>query len=104
MDSDTKALTDERGKHYGNPLDHFSTTQHLWAAWRYRRTQVFDLKDMENSDMERRELAFRHAVYMICDKLARAANDPMHVDNWRDIQGYSACAMMVLGLDNEGKQ
>jgi hypothetical protein len=90
-------ITDARGKHYGHPRDHFRTTRHLYTAWLGRRREVTQaVDDTEN--------ALYHAVYMICDKLARAANDPTHADNWDDVAGYARCAKMVLGLDKEPTQ
>lgn len=39
----------------------------------------------------------RHALDMICTKLARIAQgDPMHEDHWRDIAGYSSLVAEYL--------
>jgi hypothetical protein len=93
-----KAITDERGKRYGHPLDHFPTTRGMSEAWLVARYNALGGNGFRLDIAP--EQAIRHCVYMICDKLARAANDPTHVDNWDDIAGYAACAKMVL----EGKQ
>ena len=87
-------LTDERGKRYGKPLKHFHCTQSMYAEWMRSRIQT-------KSGPVRNDVAngVNHAVYMIIDKLARASEDPTHIDNWRDIQGYAECAIMIL----EGK-
>jgi hypothetical protein len=87
-----KELTDQRSKHYGHPIDHFSTTRGLSAVWDARRNEV-------QSNDSKTEKALRHSVYMILDKLSRAANDPTHADNWDDIAGYARCAKMILGLE-----
>ncbi len=93
--SDAKTLTDSRGRHYGHPRDHFATTRGMYLAWAARRRQAI----AQGSPDCGHEDALNHAVYMICDKLARAATDPMLVDNWDDVQGYSRTAKMVLGLE-----
>jgi hypothetical protein len=94
--SNTTTLTEERGKHYGHPRDHFATTRGLFLVWESRRNKAIE----ESKNMvPTHEEALRHAVYMICDKLARLANDPTHKDNLDDIQGYARTAKMVLGME-----
>lgn len=96
MKTTTESLTAERGKNYGHPRDHFATTRGMFAAWERRRNQVCENPELM---VREHEEALRHAVYMICDKLARAATNPMHVDDWDDIAGYARCAKMVLGIE-----
>jgi hypothetical protein len=93
----TKDITAERGKNYGHPLDHFPVTVSMFGYWEEARKKAM----VKGAELLRRdeELALRHAVYMICDKLARAATNPMHADNWDDIQGYARTAKMALGLE-----
>lgn len=79
----------ERGARYGDPTDHFSTTQKLYSTWLKHRNSL----PVGHSD---KELAIRHAVYMICDKLARAAHDVDYVDNLHDIQGYAKCWEKII--------
>lgn len=92
----TETLTTERGKHYGHPRDHFATTRGIYLVWETRRNQAIEQNKSMVKDYEE---AMRHAVYMICDKLARMATDPTHQDNWDDIQGYARTAKMVLGME-----
>jgi hypothetical protein len=80
------ALTIERGARYGSPLKHFACTQRMYREWRRKRSVAKPEAD------ERLELALAHVVYLVCDKLARAAGDLRHLDNWDDIQGYAKCA------------
>lgn len=83
-------ITTERGKNYGHPRKHFLCTQTMYMAWCESREKAEQLDDIE------KELAFRHGVYMILDKLARMSENPMHKDNIDDIQGYARCVWMVL--------
>ena len=94
-------ITTERGRHYGPPIEHFKTTRGMFEVWENRRDAaiVYDKAHCISTDGEH---AARHAVYMILDKLARAATDPMHADDWRDIQGYARCAMDALGIESMG--
>jgi hypothetical protein len=95
--SETKKLTDSRGGQYGHPNKHFPTTQGMYKIWIERR---LDAETNADSTLPKDQLlAVNHAAYMILDKLARAANNPMLADNWDDIQGYARCAKMVLGLE-----
>jgi hypothetical protein len=96
---DTKRLTDERGSKYGPPEKHFSCTQGLYGEWLRRRNDA-----IETGGNCLNESAMRHAVYMILDKLSRAANDPTHLDNWDDVAGYAACAKRVVSIDNNGQK
>jgi hypothetical protein len=92
-----KAITDERGRNYGNPVDHFACTRDLFSAWMNRRMDAI-CKGAFIPDTPKED-AVRHAVYMMCDKLARSANNIMHKDNFDDISGYARCAKMVLGME-----
>lgn len=90
-------ITKERGANYGHPLHHFPLTRALSGKWiEARRAAVLRGSTLQDED---REMALAHAVYMICDKLARAVTNPMHKDNWDDIAGYSRTAKMALGLE-----
>jgi len=94
---DTEELVRDRGKTYGPPALHFRTTQALFNEWRRRRIEAMTsgAEELTNS----KEAGVRHAVYMILDKLARAAETPSHLDNWNDIGGYAKCAVSVLNGD-----
>lgn len=88
MDS-IEQITTERGKNYGHPIKHFHCTQSMYADWMKGRNAGIPLP-------EDKELAVRHGVYMILDKLARMSENPMLKDNIDDIQGYARCIQMVL--------
>jgi hypothetical protein len=84
------ALTAERGARYGSPLRHFACTTRMFREWRRKHSVVKPDADARLED------AIAHAVYMICDKLARSAGDIHHADNWADIQGYAKCALDAI--------
>lgn len=90
---DTKQLTTERGENYGPPINHFTCTQSMYKAWCENRNNYEKIPD--------KELAIRHGIYMICDKLARMAKNPYHRDNLDDIAGYARCIAMVLDEKTE---
>ena len=87
-----KDITDERGKNYGKPIDHFSRTTQMHRQWTYQRRHG---KGVDG----KMDAALAHGVYMIIDKLVRAAENPMHKDNWDDIEGYARCIKDALGMD-----
>jgi hypothetical protein len=86
---DTKELTAERGKNYGHPYDHFQCTQEMFDVWTSRR---FDAPSID-PELER---CLRHITYLILDKLSRAAENPMWLDNFDDIQGYASLWEKVI--------
>ena len=61
----------------------------MYSPWIARRAMG---KEIE-MDQARR---INHIVYMILDKLTRAAQDPTHMDNWDDIQGYASLVEQCL--------
>jgi hypothetical protein len=69
----------ERQQEYGHPLGHFTRSATMKA-------QVQSCPD----------LALKHALEMILDKVARLAHNPEHFDSWLDIAGYARTACMVL--------
>ncbi len=75
---DILRITTERGSVYGPPKVDFDRAARLKAV-------VAECKD---------PLA-RHAMEMICVKLARLINSPDHVDSWNDIGGYAKCGLEV---------
>lgn len=93
--NNTKEITDERGKNYGHPRDHFSCTQKTFLAWEERRNQAISQGALPLAD----EQAVKHGVYMILDKLSRFATNPLHKDNLDDIQGYARTIKMILGME-----
>ena len=77
-------ITDERGSNYGHPLDHFTCTQDMYDRW-------MDKRELGRVDVDcELLLCLNHIVYMIIDKLVRAAQNPLHMDNFVDIQGYAS--------------
>lgn len=89
-----KAITDERGKNYGHPFDQFPCVEGMFEHWTHRRTDTeYGLDGYGVQSMER---CLRHSVYMILLKLSRIAENPRHIDNWDDIQGYAECFKMCV--------
>lgn len=79
FDATTAAsLTTERGKVYGHPKVDFDRAARLKAV-------VAECKD---------PLA-RHALEMICVKLARLIETPNHLDSACDLAGYARTLVMV---------
>jgi Domain of unknown function (DUF6378) len=76
---DAEALTTERSKDYGHPLDNF--------------TRMAKLKDVL---AEMPDPVLRQAAEMVAVKLARLINNPYHIDSWRDIGGFAHTALMVI--------
>lgn len=79
FDESIATLTQERGKSYGHPSTNFSNIAKL-------KQVVSQCKDPE----------LRHAMEMVCVKLARLIETPDHFDSWLDIAGYSRVAMVIL--------
>lgn len=79
FDATTAAkLTAERGAVYGHPSVDFDRVARLKAV-------VAECKD---------PLA-RHALEMICVKIARLIETPDHLDSLVDLCGYARCLVMV---------
>ena len=95
-------LTDERGKNYGHPADQFVCAEAMFEEWATRRNAVTE-PIMESNDGLNQSLEYQlqHAVHMICTKLSRAAANPLHLDNWDDIQGYAECFKMCAERSGE---
>lgn len=79
FDECVKSITQERGEHYGHPANNFKTSADLMA--------YFD---------DVRPVELRHALRMICVKLARLQESPEHLDSYIDIAGYARTAVMVI--------
>jgi len=96
-----EAITDERGSNYGHPADHFQCTQDMFSCWEERRSDALSsMSDGDYIDYDQ-EQPLRHIVYMICDKLTRAAQNPLHMDNFDDIQGYASLWAKCVERNNE---
>ena len=90
----TKDLTNARHENYEPPLQHFATTSDMVGIWKRQRSFATVNKHRGLSTCQ--ESALAHGVYMILDKLARAAYNPQHLDNWDDVAGYAACIKEML--------
>ena len=93
----TVDLTTERGKNYGHPKHQFCCVEDMYDSWCERRAGANKDKIIDYDT----EHPLRHAVYMILTKLSRAAENPLHMDNWDDIQGYAECFKMCVDKDKE---
>lgn len=92
---DTHKLTIERGKQYGHPIDHFPATRRMYDVWHRKFSNNQSPLD------ENRKLAIEHGVYMIVDKLIRAADSPDLRDHWDDVAGYARTVLMALGEEKD---
>lgn len=79
FDAEIKTITERRGEVYGHPAKDFSIAADLMRH--------FDHVEPP---------ALRHALRMICVKLARLATTPTHLDSYVDIVGYARTAVMVM--------
>lgn len=79
FDREIKTITERRGEVYGHPAKDFSIAADLMRH--------FDHVEPP---------ALRHALRMICVKLARLATTPTHLDSYVDIVGYARTAVMVM--------
>ena len=89
MTNKVDEIVKERGGNYGHPKHHFRCTSTMAEVWRITAEQHGGIGPDLFSPLS-------HGVYMICDKLARAAKNPHHIDNWDDIEGYVKCIRMLL--------
>lgn len=78
FDSQTQKVTEARGNVYGHPKKDFRRVSRL-------KEVVAECSD---------PLA-RHALEMICVKMARLIETPTHLDSWIDIAGYAKTGVMV---------
>lgn len=78
FDAATARVTQQRGKVYGHPKKDFGRVARLKAV-------VAECEDARA----------RHALEMICVKVARLIQTPDHVDSWTDIAGYARTGVMA---------
>lgn len=86
----------ERGANYGHPYDHFQSIANLFAEWSKRRASGKTC----GTNLDK---CLSHIVYMIFDKLTRAAENPMHMDNFDDIQGYASLWAKCIEKNKEAE-
>jgi len=78
FDDTIETLTDERGAHYGHPLDDFA------------RNTVVDDALAQCKDPQ-----VRHALRMVWVKVCRLIETPDHADSVADIAGYARTIAMI---------
>lgn len=87
FDAAMKTVTQERGAVYGHPLDDF------------RRANALTLVAAECPHPE-----VRHALQMICVKIARLIHTPSHIDSIIDIAGYARTCVMILDEEERNEE
>lgn len=79
FDAAIQTITQQRGGVYGHPADDFRRATALKAV----------VAECPNP-------LVRHALEMICVKMARLINAPDHLDSFIDIAGYARTGVMCL--------
>jgi len=77
-------VTQDRGAVYGHPAEDFQ--------------RAYDLK---GAVRECNHHLIRHALEMICVKMARLTKTPNHLDSIIDIAGYARTMAMILDKEKE---
>lgn len=77
LDAAEKCVCRDRQDTHGRPEDSFGAIADLWTAY-LGTGQEIDPVDVANM--------------MVLLKIARAKENPKHMDNWVDMAGYAACA------------
>lgn len=85
FDKAMQSVTQERGKDYGHPSDDFARAEDLKKVIRVCPNPLV-----------------RHALEMICVKMARLVGSPNHLDSVVDIAGYARCIAMILDRPEPG--
>jgi hypothetical protein len=78
FDRQIRLVTRDRGKVYGNPLDHFATIDTMKKA----------MSSCPHNGV-------RHALEMMACKMARLCETPDHFDSALDIAGYARVICMI---------
>jgi hypothetical protein len=89
LESDVTTTLNTRGDRYGNFATQASLSQYLRNAVIQHFVQTHPNGNLPPFILE--------GISMICHKLARIANgDPLYIDTWRDISGYSQLVVDIL--------
>lgn len=98
LEKSSRLICGDREKDYGSAEDNFGTVGRLWAA--YLRAAHPSLEFAENGITPVDVAAMLGLL-----KLARAAGNPKHMDNWVDLAGYAALGGEIAGKEgnNEGR-
>lgn len=84
LDKAKEIVTKDRQATHGNAEDNFATIAAMWEAYINAACIAGDNYDLCIAPKD-------VAVMQILLKIARAASNPLHLDNWLDICGYGAC-------------
>lgn len=86
LDKAKEIVTKDRQATHGNAEDNFATIAEMWEA--YIKAACI-AGDAANYDLciSPKDVA----IMQILLKIARAASNPEHLDNWLDMAGYAAC-------------
>ena len=79
-----------REKDYGSAEDNFGTVGRLWAAYLKAAHPSLELAENVITPVD-------VAAMLGLLKLARAAGNPKHMDNWVDLAGYAALGGEIAG-------
>lgn len=90
LEESSRLICGDREKDYGSAEDNFGTVGRMWEA--YLRAAHPALEFTENGITPVDVAAMLGLL-----KLARAAGNPKHMDNWVDLAGYAACGGEIAG-------
>jgi hypothetical protein len=89
LETDIATTLNARGDRYGNFATQAGLSQYLRNAVVQHYIQTHPDGNLPTFILE--------GISMICHKLARIANgDPLYIDTWRDISGYSKLVVDIL--------
>ena len=91
--TDVAVILDQRNARYGD--------------FYYHSQKAEALKEIVRTSLGWEQMAVdqRHALDVICDKIARMCNgDPHYIDTWLDIEGYARLVRTRLEAEQVGQQ
>ena len=80
LDTAKEYVTKDRAADHGDMEDNFATIAEFWSTYLGLEVQPHDV-----------------AAMMMLLKIARIRQNPVHLDNWTDGAGYSACGGEIVG-------